>query len=77
MGLLLGLMFTNIPPHQWPRFYHRFVDDALAIFTKQVESEEFLALLNGVHLSLRFTVEGRATTKYHLWMYNWNITMDN
>ena len=57
-NIFVGYCETLIPSHQWPRFYNRFVDDTLAIFTKQMESESFLALLNSLHPSLRFTVEG-------------------
>ena len=55
MGSPLGLVLANIfvgycetliRSHQLLRFYNRFVDDTLAIFTKQTESVSFLALLN-------------------------------
>ena len=59
-NIFVGYCETLIPPDRWPEFYNRFVDDTLAVFTKQAESEEFLVLLNGLHPSLKFTVEGES-----------------
>ena len=40
-----------------PLLYDRFVDDTFAIFNNQLESHDFLDVLNNLHPALRFTAE--------------------
>jgi len=41
----------------FPKFYYRYVDDTLASFEKLEHAEQFLATLNQMNPSIKFTVE--------------------
>ena len=43
--------------HQKPLVYFRYVDDTFAVFEKESECDIFLAKLNSLHQSLKFTFE--------------------
>ena len=47
-----------------PRIYFRYVDDTFAIFDHEAEADEFLATLNCLHSSLKFTLKKRKTNAY-------------
>ena len=57
-NIFVGHCESQVDQDKWPLFYNRFVDDTFAVFLSQRESEDFFQLLNGLHPSLRFTVEG-------------------
>ena len=66
MGSPLGQTLENIfvdfyekkiPENEWPRMYHRYVDDIFSYFNNQESSVVFFERLNNLHPALRFTLE--------------------
>ena len=45
--------------------YQRYVDDIFSIFTTETQCDQFFAVLNSLHPSLRFTVEKKKVEFYH------------
>ena len=54
-----------------PSTYFRYIDDTLAIFRNEEESEDFFNQLNCLHPSLKFTFK-RKTIVYHFSTLTWN-----
>ena len=73
MGSPLGPVLANvflghceklIPKDDWPSLYRRYVDDTFSLFLDGKEKAvQFLAVLNGLHPSLRFTMEAECDKK--------------
>ena len=71
MGLLLGPALAKIfvgyceeklfSQTQKPLIYFRYVGNTFAIFDHEAEADEFLAKLNCLHPSLKFTIEKKKT----------------
>ena len=56
-NIFVGFCEMRIPDGSWPVAYDRFVDDVFSYFESKSLSEEFAAVLNGLHPALRFTCE--------------------
>ena len=57
-NIFVGFWESKIDESRWPMLYNRFVDDTFSVFLSEKESLEFFEVLNNLHPSLRFTVEG-------------------
>ena len=58
-NIYLGYCESLIPEQRWPDLYRRYVDDTFSLFTGgEQEALEFLDLLNSLHPSIQFTMEG-------------------
>ena len=57
LGYLEKSQIFNTTSDFYPAFYVRYVDDIFCIFRSNVESSEFLNLLNSLHANISFTFE--------------------
>ena len=57
-NIFMGYCEAKVPAEKWPLFYSRFVDDTFSVFVLEDEACDFFELLNGLHPSLEFTMEG-------------------
>ena len=67
MGSPLGPLLANafmcmieeqlVSKSSFPKFYKRYVDDIVTIFSSKQSAEEFLQVLNNIHTSAKFTME--------------------
>ena len=56
----LNIVFNSYGEHEsfQLKFFARYVDDTLAVFSNAEEATRFLNYLNSIHTSLKFTMEG-------------------
>ena len=62
-SIFVGFYENQIPDHQWPELYWRYVDDVFSHFENKPASVEFCRRLNSLHPSLRFTCEEESEGK--------------
>ena len=62
-NIFMGFCEAKIPADRWPLFYNRFVDDTFSVFLSEAQSQDFFELLNDLHPSLSFTVEGEQNNR--------------
>ena len=56
-NIFVGFYEKKIPENEWPRMYHRYVDDIFSYFNNHESSVVFFERLNTQHPALRFTLE--------------------
>ena len=57
-NIFVGYYEKKIPDDQWPKMYHRYVDDVFSHFVSKDHSGQFLQRHNSLHPALQFTCEG-------------------
>ena len=53
----VGFNEKKIPANEWPRMYHRYVDDVFSLFESKARCADFHQRLSNLHPALRFTLE--------------------
>ena len=56
-NIFVGFYERKIPANEWPRMYHRYVDDVFSLFESKARCAGFHQRLNNLHPALRFTIE--------------------
>ena len=56
-NIFVGFYERKIPADEWPRMYHRYVDDVFSLFESKASCADFHQRLSNLHPALRFTLE--------------------
>ena len=56
-NIFVGFYERKIPAHEWPRMYHRYVDDVFSLFENKARCADCPQRLNNLHPVFRFTLE--------------------
>ena len=56
-NVFMGYCESQIPLEHWPSLYWRYMDDTCSLFSNEREAWLFLATLNDIQPSLKFTME--------------------